>query len=118
MIRKLTSRDLDLVKKILPPSKVDLFSTTYFTNLKTWHAFGYFKDNELKGISTTYFSSDDIEWFLLTQYADRGEDMKQMVHEVCKYYEQKKIFKFFWLDADHYVDFLKNFIADYCLNYL
>lgn len=118
MIRKLNIDDLSLVKKILPPSKIDSFTTTYLTNLKTWFAFGFFKDGEIKGISTSYFNSTEaLEWYLLTQYADCSLDMAEMVEEVCSHYEQQKIYKLFWLDADYYIDYLKNFIPDRYLHF-
>ncbi len=111
MIRKLNIGDIELVKKILPPSKIDIFVNTYLMNLKTWFAFGFFKDGEIKGISTSYYNSGEApEWYMLVQYADCAIDMEEMIDEVCRHYESQEVYKLFWLDADFYIDFMENFI--------
>lgn len=118
MIRKLNIEDIELVKKILPPSKIDIFTNTYLMNLKTWFALGFFKDDEIKGISTSYCNSaESLEWYMLVQYADCAIDMEEMIDEVCKHYEDQGIYKLFWLDADFYIDFMKNFIPDRYLHF-
>jgi hypothetical protein len=117
MIRKLTKEDTILIKQILPPSKIEHFTNTYLTGLKTWNAFGFFKDNICKGISTSYYSAETPEWYLLNQYSDRSDDMEEMVKEVCCYYEQQHIYRICWLDADYYIDFMKNFIPEQYLHF-
>ena len=117
MIRKLSIDDLHLIKKILPADKVELFTNTYLTNLKTWHAFGFFKNDQITGVSASYYNIESTEWYLLTQYADDPADLEEMVKEVVEYYEQKKLYRVFWLDADHYIDFMKNFIPKRYLHF-
>ena len=111
MLRRLTNEDSHLISKVLQPKEIDLFKSTYLSGLSTWYAFGWFKENELIGISTAHNNGDAPEWFLLKQHADRAEDLEDMVAAVCKEFESKGIYRFFWLDADYYVDFMKNFIT-------
>lgn len=113
MLKKLTAKDIENVKKILPPGDVFEFNETYLSNLVTWYAFGFYDDaDNLKGISCTYFSGEEPEWSLLTQYCDEPDDMVKMVDEVCARFEKYGLYKFNWIDLDYSLDYLKNFIPE------
>ena len=117
MLRRLTNKDSELVSNILEPKEIELFKSTYLSGLSTWYAYGWFKDNTLVGISTAHYNGDAPEWFLLKQHADHGKDMEDMVAAVCKEFESMGLYRFFWLDADYYADYMKNFIPDYYHHY-
>ncbi len=110
MLKKLTAKDLESVKQLLPPSKIYEFNETYLSDLKFWYAFGYYDNDQLKGITCAYFSGDLPEWELLTQYCDDADDLEKMINEVCKKFEKNGLFKFSWIDLDYSMDFMKNFI--------
>ena len=117
MLRRLTREDSEVISKVLQPREIELFKSTYLSDLTTWYAFGWFNGGELLGISTAHYNGDAPEWYLLKQHADRGEDMEEMVAAVCKEFESKGLYRFFWLDADYYVDFMKNYIPEYYNHY-
>lgn len=117
MLKKLSFEDGVLISEVLPPREIDLFKATYLSGLLTWHAYGWFKNNKLVGISTVYFDRNAQEWFLLKQYADYGDDMEDMIFAVCNEFENKEIYRFFWLDADYSVDYMKNYIPSYYHHY-
>ena len=117
MLRRLKNEDSLLISNVLQPREIELFKNTYLSGLATWYAFGWFKDNKLVGISTAHYNGDAHEWFLLKQHADQGNDMEEMVHAVCKKFESNGLYRFFWLDADYYVDDMKNFIPSYYHHY-
>jgi hypothetical protein len=110
MLKKLTATDLESVKQLLPYSKIYEFKETYLSELTYWYAFGYYDNDQLKGIACAYFSGDLPEWELLTQYCDDADDLKKMINEVCERFERHKVFKFSWIDLDYSMDFMKNFI--------
>jgi hypothetical protein len=110
MLKKLTIKDLESVKQILPPSKIYDFTETYLADLNYWYAFGYYNNDQLKGITCAYFSGDLPEWDLVAQYCDDENDLLHMIDEVCKRFEQNKLFKFSWVDLDYSMDFIKNFV--------
>jgi hypothetical protein len=110
MLKKLTIEDLESVKKILPLAKVYEFKETYLSELAFWYAFGYYDNDQLKGIACAYFSGDLPEWELLAQYCDDSDDLIKMLDEVCERFEKNKLFKFSWVDLDYSMDFIKNFV--------
>ena len=113
MLRKLTMHHYEQIKTIIPPNKLQEFKETYISDLVTWYAFGYYDDaNTLKGISCTYFSGEEPEWYLLTQYCDDVTDQEIMINEVCTRFEKYGLFRFNWVDLDYSMDFMKNFIPD------
>jgi hypothetical protein len=112
MLKKLTADDLESVKQILPPSKIYEFKETYLSDLAFWYAFGYYDNNQLKGICCAYFSSDLPEWDLMAHYCDDANDLTKMIDEVCLRFEKHKLFKFSWIDLDYSIDFVKNFVPD------
>jgi hypothetical protein len=117
MLRRLTPEDVSLISTVLQPREIETFKRTYLSGLSTWYAHGWFKENKLVGISTSHFNGDAQEWFLLNQYADCARDLENMVAAVCKEFESKGLYRFFWLDADYYVDFMKNFIPSHYHHY-
>lgn len=117
MLRRLTSNDREIIKTIIHPHEVESFKSTYLSGLSTWYAFGWFKDNQLVGVSTAHHNGDAPEWFLLKQHADRGEDLEDMIAAVCQRFESHGLYRLFWLDADYSVDFMKNYIPDYYHHY-
>ncbi len=112
MLKTLSIEDRELVVPLLLPKEVDYFKNTFLSNLTHWRAFGWFENDELVGISTTYHDPSTSEWFLLKQHADKGEHMEVMVPAVCDKFESYGLYRFFWLDTDHSVDFMKNYIPD------
>ncbi len=111
MLKKLLAVDIEAIKTILPPNKVYEFKETYLSELVNWYAFGYYDALEnLKGISCTYFSGEEPEWSLLSQYCDDSTDLSDMVDLVCCRFEKRGIFRFNWIDLDYSMDYLKNFI--------
>lgn len=117
MLRPLTRDDISLIPDVVDPRDIEAFKSTFLSGLNTWYAYGWFKDDKLVGVSTAHYNGDAPEWFLLRQYADRAEDLENMVAAVCGEFESKELFRFFWLDADHDVDFMKNFIPSYYQHY-
>lgn len=110
MLRKLTFEDREIISSILQPKEIEQFKNTFLSGLVSWSAYGWFVNDILVGISTTYHNNSAQEWFLLKQHADHAEDMESMIPAVCQVFEEKEIYRFFWLDTDHSVDFMKNFI--------
>lgn len=110
MLRRLKFEDREIVSSVLLPREVEFFKSTYLSGLGSWYAFGWFVDGKLTGISTAYHDSNSQEWYLLKQHADHAEDMKAMVPAMCKKFEDAELYRFTWLDTDHTVDFMKNFI--------
>jgi hypothetical protein len=117
MLKKLSFEDSDLISEILPPREIEVFNGTYLSGLHTWLAYGWFKNDKLVGISTAYHDGNTQEWFLLKQHADRAEDMEDMISQVCTEFENKGVYKLFWLDTDYSVDFMKNYIPGYYHHY-
>jgi hypothetical protein len=118
MIKKLTIGNIEDVKKILPPAKLEEFIETYLSKLVTWYAFGYYdSEGNIKGVSCTYFSGEEPEWALLDQYCDDADDLVNMVDEVCARFEKFGIYRFSWLDLDYSMDYMKNFIPSRYLSF-
>jgi hypothetical protein len=117
MLKRLTIDDVGLIDAVLRPREIELFKKTYLSGLSTWYAFGWFRNDTLVGISTAHYNGDAQEWFLLKQHADNSKDLEDMVAAVCKEFESNGLYRFFWLDADYYVDFMKNFIPDHYNHY-
>jgi hypothetical protein len=117
MLKKLSREDIPLIFDVLNPRDIEEFKSTYLSGLQTWYAYGWFKENKLVGISTSHYNGDAPEWFLLRQYADHAEDLEDMIAAVCKEFESKNLYRFFWVDTDHDVDFLKNYIPSYYHHY-
>ena len=117
MLRILTKNDSLIISNVLEPRDIEQFKITYLSGLNTWYAYGWFKEETLVGISTAHYNGDAPEWFLLKQYADEADDLEDMVAAVCKEFESKGLYRFFWVEADHNVDYMKNYIPSYYHHY-
>ena len=117
MLKRLTHTDASLISNVVHPAEIEVFKSTFLSGLSTWYAYGWFKDNQLVGISTAHYNGDAPEWFLLKQHADHGQDLEDMVAAVCKEFEAMGLYRFFWLDADYYVDYIKNYIPEHYHHY-
>lgn len=118
MITKLTAGNIEDVKKIIPPSRLEEFKETYLSGLVTWYAFGYYDDEGIiKGLSCTYFSGEEPEWSMLDQYCDDPDDLIKMVDQVCTRFERYGIYRFNWIDLDYSLDYMKNFIPERYTSY-
>lgn len=98
MIKKLTKNDIPQINMVIPSNEIETFVNTFLMDLKLWKAYGLFQQDELVGILTTYFNTDDTEWYLVNYYVRQEEYIEQLFCEVCSFYEDKEIYRFFWLD--------------------
>jgi hypothetical protein len=119
MIRQLTIDDINNLSRVLPKTEIEEFKNKFLLGLVSWFSFGLFQDNELLAVSTAYFNIESgNEWYMLKQHSNNSENLELLVHGVCNFFETRKIYKFYWLDAEFYVDNMKNYIPKKYIHYI
>ena len=88
----------------------DIFCSNYLNDLKSFHAYGYLEDGEIKALISFYESPEEPSWFY-TIYRSSGNNnlLRDVLDEVIKHNEERGRLKFYTLTSSTHTRLLRRF---------
>lgn len=88
----------------------DIFCNNYLSNLKNFHAYGYYEDNVVKALISFYESIDEPAWYY-TIYRSLGNNnlLRDVLDRVIDHNEYNGRLKFYTLTHEKHTKLLRRF---------
>lgn len=88
----------------------NIFCNNYLSNLKNFHAYGYFEDNIVKALISFYESIDEPAWYY-TIYRSLGDNnlLRDVLDRVIEHNESCGRLKFYTLTHEKHTKLLRRF---------
>lgn len=97
-IKKLSLSDLNSLSNLLEDSFIENFKSIYLFDLKSFKAYGSFKDDKLTSIVSYYVSNNEPSWYLTNVIFNDDDEMVSENLSFCiKENESNNIYKFYSL---------------------